>query len=114
MSNRRIEPRTEAKQALFDLGLANSLYAKLLAPFSTQLVSKNKLIVVPSGSLIGLPLHLLVAGKPSISAPTRSQPEAFKKADWLINRFAISEIPSVESLEALRQPGQTYRRTASR
>jgi len=93
----------EAKKALFNLGLANSLYSKLVAPISAQLASKGKLIVVPSGPLIGLPLHLLVAGKPAISAPTRDQPEAFKRADWLINRYAISEIPSVESLEALRR-----------
>ena len=93
----------ETKKPLFNLGLANSLYTKLLDPISAQLASKGKLIVIPSGSLIGLPLHLLVAGKPNISAPTHNQPEAFKRADWLINRYAISEIPSVESLEALRR-----------
>jgi CHAT domain-containing protein/Tfp pilus assembly protein PilF len=93
----------DAKKPLFNLGLANSLYTKLLDPISAQLASKSKLIVVPSGPLIGLPLHLLIAGKPTISARTHNQPEAFKRADWLINRYAISEIPSVESLEALRR-----------
>jgi CHAT domain-containing protein len=90
------------KQSLFDLGLANALYQKLLGPVIELTKSKSKLLVVPSGPLISLPLHLLVASKPAISTPNRNQPSAFKDADWLAKRFAISVLPSVESLDALR------------
>ena len=95
--------RASQKNSLFNLGLANTLYNQLIGPISKQLGSKTKLLVVPSGPLIGLPLQLLVSNRPQIPAPTRDQPQAFKAADWLIKRFAISVIPSVESVEDLRR-----------
>jgi CHAT domain-containing protein len=91
------------KQPLFDLGLAHELYAKLLGQISPVIASKAKLLVVPSGPLTSLPLHLLVSSKPAIAKPTRQQATAFRDAEWLANRFAVSVLPSVESFEALRR-----------
>jgi CHAT domain-containing protein len=90
----------ERTKRLFDLGLAYELYAKLLGPISPAIASKSSLIVVPSGPLTSLPLHLLVSGKPK---PTREQALAYRDAEWLAKRFAISVLPSVESFEALRR-----------
>jgi CHAT domain-containing protein/Tfp pilus assembly protein PilF len=100
-----VEPTdpAQAKDELFDLGLANKLYAKLIGPIEKDLYSKGKLLVVASGPLIGLPLQVLVSKSSKVARPGRNQPQAFRTADWLIKRFAISELPSVESLEGLRK-----------
>ncbi len=91
------------RKPLFDLGLAHELYERLLGAVSAAIASKSRLLVVPSGPLTSLPLHLLVSGKPAVPKPTRQQPTAFRDADWLAKRFAISVVPSVESFEALRR-----------
>ena len=102
-----IEPEDKAgdltKRPLFDLGLAHELYTKLLGEVSPVIASKSKLLVVPSGPLTSLPLHLLVSSKPAVPKPTRQQAIAFRDTEWLAKRFAISVLPSVESFEALRR-----------
>ena len=64
-----IEPEDKAgdltKRPLFDLGLAHELYTKLLGEVSPVITSKSRLLVVPSGPLTSLPLHLLVSSKPA-------------------------------------------------
>jgi CHAT domain-containing protein len=96
----------ELAKPLFDLGLAYELYEKLLGAISSTIANKSKLLVVPSGPLTTLPLHLLVTTKPVIANPTRKQPGAYQSAGWLANRYAISVLPSVESLESLRRRAQ--------
>jgi hypothetical protein len=46
----------------FDLARAHTLYADLLAPFEADIRDKQ-LLVVPSGPLTTLPLHVLVTGR---------------------------------------------------
>jgi CHAT domain-containing protein/tetratricopeptide (TPR) repeat protein len=82
----------------FDLGVAHSLYADLLAPLAS-VISGKRLIVVPSGPLTSLPFHVLVATPPAAARPSS---EEYARADWLIRRHAISTIPTVSSLRALR------------
>ena len=62
-----------ADAALFDLGQAYELYEALLGPVEALIKDKPQLIVVPSGPLTGLPMHLLVTEKPSV-ASRPSQP----------------------------------------
>ena len=93
---------------LFDLKLANQLYALLLGPVDALIKDKGNLIVAPSGALTALPFHLLVTEKPAVSAPQgKTQPTAedtapYRDAAWLIKRQAVSVLPSVASLQALR------------
>jgi CHAT domain-containing protein len=93
---------------LFDLKLANELYALLLGPVDALIKDKGNLIVVPSGVLTALPFHLLVTDKPSAPAPqekkqpTEADAAAYRDAAWLIKRQAVSVLPSVASLQALR------------
>ncbi len=96
------KPDGAIKPSLFDLGLAHELYKKLLGAVSSAIKPKTKLLVVPSGPLTSLPLHLLVQSKPTIPKPAQ-QAAAFRDADWLVKHFAISVLPSVESLQALRE-----------
>jgi CHAT domain-containing protein len=106
----KVEPedtrRDEVAKPLFDLGLSYELYEKLLGSISSTIAGKSKLVVVPSGPLTSLPFHLLVTNKPAVAKPTRQQPAAYRAAQWLAKRYAVSVLPSAESLESLRRRAQ--------
>ena len=88
------------KSGLFDLALANELYAALLSPVEPLIRDKRSLLVVPSGALTALPFHLLVTEKPDMAIPDRF--DGYRNAAWLLKRHAVSVLPSVASLKALR------------
>jgi CHAT domain-containing protein/tetratricopeptide (TPR) repeat protein len=87
---------------LFDLGLAHELYAALLGPVADLIDGKHHLLIVPSGVLTGLPFHLLVTEPPPILRPNDRQLGAYRDTAWLIQRHAVTVLPSVSSLKALR------------
>ncbi|KRR26131.1 hypothetical protein CQ14_26960 [Bradyrhizobium lablabi] len=88
------------KSGLFDLALANELHETLLAPVDTLIKDKPSLLVVASGALTALPFHLLVTEKPKAAIPETF--EGYRDATWLLKRQAVSVLPSVASLKALR------------
>ena len=88
------------KSGLFDLALAHELYGTLLAPVEALVKDKRSLLVVPSGALTALPFHLLVTEKPAAAIPDNF--DGYREAAWLIKRQAVSVLPSVASLKALR------------
>jgi CHAT domain-containing protein/tetratricopeptide (TPR) repeat protein len=90
----------ERQHELFDLGLAHELYQTLIGPVEPLIKDKHQLIVVPSGPLTALPFHLLVTDKPATAAP--GDLAAYRDAAWLLKRHAVSVLPSVASLKALR------------
>jgi hypothetical protein len=51
------------EDVLFDLGIANELYTKVLGPVEGTIKDKKQLLIVPSGALTSLPFHLLVTEK---------------------------------------------------
>jgi len=89
------------KRELFDLALANKEYASLLGPVDTLIKGKRHLLVVPAGPLTALPFHLLVTEKPA-ATPDLDNLARYRDAAWLIKRQAVSVLPSVASLSALR------------
>jgi CHAT domain-containing protein len=89
---------------LFDLGLANDLYAALLGPAEPMIRDKKHLLIVPSGALTALPFHLLVTDQPAATKP--GDLSAYRDAAWLVRRHAVSVLPSVASLKALRTLGR--------
>ena len=99
-----IEP-SQSRQ-LFDLGLANELYATLLGPVEALVKDKRSLMVVPSGALTALPFHLLVTAEPAGAAPSLDNLAPYRDAAWLIKRQAVTVLPSVASLKALRAYGR--------
>jgi CHAT domain-containing protein len=96
------------KRELFDLSLANELYQSLFGAVDPTIKDKQHLIVVPFGPLTALPFHLLVtessrAVKPTVGDSLTTETVApYRDAPWLIARQAVSVIPSVASLRALR------------
>jgi CHAT domain-containing protein len=88
------------KAGLFDLALANELYATLLGPVEALVKDKRGLLIVPSGALTALPFHLLVTEKPAAAIPEKI--DGYRDAAWLLKRQAVSVLPSVASLKSLR------------
>jgi tetratricopeptide (TPR) repeat protein len=91
------------KPVLFDLGLANDLYAALIGPVEEVVRDARHLLVVPSGPLTSLPFHLLVTEKPATPIPQLKDIGSYRNAAWLIKRQAVSVLPALSSLKALRQ-----------
>jgi CHAT domain-containing protein len=84
----------------FDLDRAHALYRLLLGPVAEVINGKRHLIVVPTGPLTSLPLQVLVKAAP---APAATPQETLRRAAWLIKSHALSVLPSVQSLSALRR-----------
>jgi CHAT domain-containing protein/tetratricopeptide (TPR) repeat protein len=97
------------KPKLFNLEIAHALYDTLIAPVASVLKDKRQLLVVPSGALTALPIHLLVTEKPAKPVTNVGDVPAYRDAAWLLKSHAVAVLPSVGSLKALRvfaQEGQ--------
>ena len=92
------------KAQLFDLAAAHELYVALFGPVEALIKDKPQLLIVPSGPLTALPFHLLVTDKPAIAVPQMqiNDMAAYRDAAWLVKRHAVTVLPSVASLKALR------------
>jgi CHAT domain-containing protein/Tfp pilus assembly protein PilF len=77
----------------FDLARAHDLYKALFGPIE-DLIKDKHLLIVPSGALTQLPFQVLVK-TPSANGDYRS-------ATWLIRDHALTVLPAVSSLKALR------------
>ncbi|HJU30761.1 MAG TPA: CHAT domain-containing tetratricopeptide repeat protein, partial [Hyphomicrobiaceae bacterium] len=103
--NELLQAERGARQWLpFDLGIASGLYRALFGPFEAKIKGKH-LLVVPSGALTGLPFSVLVAETPAEARPTSL--DGYRRAAWLGARQPITVLPSVGSLQALRQFAKT-------
>jgi CHAT domain-containing protein/Tfp pilus assembly protein PilF len=84
----------------FDVAGAHELYRRILAPAEALLGGARQLIFVPDGPLSSLPPWVLVTDPPA--RPIASLGEHAQVA-WLAKRHAITILPAVSSLRALRQ-----------
>ncbi len=88
---------------LYSVGLAHDIYAQTVGPLAPALAGKRHLIVVASGPIQSLPFSTLVS-----RAPVRPMLGGTELRDshWLIDDFAISQLPSVRAFQLLRRrPG---------
>lgn len=83
---------------------AFELYRGLIAPFESQLTGVTRLIIAPDTATDDIPWGALLTSAPP---NPRMDGAALAAAPWLVQRFAVSVVPSVTSFHALR-------RTASR
>lgn len=88
-----------ADEGDFDLTIAYELYKTLLGPVEDLIADKKHLLIIPSGPLTALPLHVLVSQKPKRGLQGY---EKYRQAQWLMKRHAMTTLPSVSSLKALR------------
>ena len=80
----------------------------MLGP-TDDLIKDKHLIIVPSGPLTGLPFNVLVTEPPKTAIPGKLA--EYREAAWLGARTAITVLPSVASLKALRKFAKTSRAT---
>ena len=94
-------PRGEALP--FDIAKAHELYQALFGEIADLLKNPDgtgkQLLIVPSGPLTQLPFQVLVTSDPD-RALTGS--DAYRNAAWLARSNAITMLPAVSSLKALR------------
>lgn len=84
----------------FDRQLAHAIYSALLAPLEQVIVHADHLLIVAEGAMAGIPLSLLVTEPPN-GADT--DPEALRKTSWLIASHAVTTLPDVASLAAIKR-----------
>jgi CHAT domain-containing protein len=78
---------------------AHKLYQQIFAPAEELLDGARLVFVVPNGALQSLPARALVT-----EAPTKpiTGIEDYRYVPWLVKRYAVTVLPSVRSLKALR------------
>jgi CHAT domain-containing protein/tetratricopeptide (TPR) repeat protein len=84
----------------FHLDVAHELYEGLFGQVE-EIIEGKRLLIVPSGPLTSLPFHVLVTKKPETTLPKAF--EGYRNVAWLGRAHAISVLPSVSSLRALRK-----------
>ncbi|MCT2401386.1 CHAT domain-containing protein [Novosphingobium mangrovi (ex Huang et al. 2023)] len=85
---------------IFRRTLAYQLYTELLMPLHGALKGKDTLYFALSGDLARLPPGVLVTAPPE---GDDDDLEAMRTTHWLIDDFAVVQIPSVQSLRFLRE-----------
>jgi CHAT domain-containing protein/tetratricopeptide (TPR) repeat protein len=94
----------------FDLVHAHSLYKGLFGPIE-DIIKDKRLLIVPSGPLTQLPFQVLVTEPPKTALPTTVV--EYKDVAWLARTHAITVLPAVSSLKALRELAKESRATAA-
>jgi CHAT domain-containing protein len=82
----------------FDPQRAHALYTALFGQIEDVIKGKH-LLIVPSGALTQLPFHVLIMDNPKV----RTGPGDFRELSWFIRSHALTVLPSVSSIRALRQ-----------
>jgi CHAT domain-containing protein len=91
----------------FDLARAHALYKALFGEVEGLIKGKH-LLIVPSGALTRLPFQVLVTQAPDANV---TGAQALRKSHWLIRDHALTVLPSVSSLIALRERAKASRAT---
>jgi CHAT domain-containing protein len=87
----------------FSFNEAFLLYKLLFLPVESALRTK-RLLIVPTGSLATIPLHVLVTRAPPTGADNSPgySPVFYRTAAWLALEKSLVTLPAVQSLKALR------------
>lgn len=94
------QDRQKPKIRGFDRTAAHMLYQHTLAPLEPVIGGAAHLMVVFDGPLTSLPPAVLVARPPE---GEDTAPQALRDTDWLLKRHALTTLPNVSALRALRQ-----------
>jgi CHAT domain-containing protein len=90
--------RQQGRLLPFDPQRAHALYTALFGQVE-DIINGKRLLLVTSGALTQLPFQVLITNKPK----ARTGSADFRDLSWLIRTNALSVLPSVSSLRALRQ-----------
>lgn len=84
----------------FDRNLAHRLYRELVEPVEASLANKSHVFFAGAGAMSSLPLSVLVTEPPS---GDDLDSHAMRTTAWLADRWALVQIPSLQSLRMLRR-----------
>jgi len=96
---------TTPKGPAFEQGRARRMHTELLGAFAPLLGDVRHLFTVADGPLTALPFALLVTE--AAQAGDDSDPAVLRATPWLFQRHALTTLPGVESLAALRAVPRT-------
>jgi CHAT domain-containing protein/TolA-binding protein len=102
----RLDPAQNPDLLPYPATRAYSLFEKILAPVTPRLVGVHRLLIVPDGALQSLPLSVLVTKPPAHDADSWGDNRTIA---WLARDYAVTVMPSVSALRALRQGGTAPR-----
>lgn len=94
----------------FDRTLAHQLYADLFAPLEHVFAATDHVMMVLDGPLTSLPPAVLVTEAPKGADDSAV---ALRDTAWLLRRHALTTLPSVSALKALRRAGAVAKRSES-
>jgi CHAT domain-containing protein len=84
----------------FNRTAAHRLYQQIFAPVEKVLEGARHVFVVADGALQSLPLGVLVTDEPQVKFKDFS---GYRQVPWLAKKYALTTLPSVSSLQALRR-----------
>lgn len=95
---------------VYDVASAHELFKTILLPVAPAWKDASSLIIVPHRALGQLPFALLVT-EPTTLAPAGVPFSEYKKVPWLVRQVAVTQVPSINALIAVRQvpPGKSGR-----
>ena len=96
----RLDPAINLDLAPFNLDHAYALYEKIVAPAAPLLDGARQVLIVPDGALESLPLSVLVTQAPAVDPREFAD---YSGVAWFARDHALSVLPSVGTLQALRQ-----------
>ena len=99
-----LEPRATTLGDIpdFDVALAHRLYQALLEPVRSGWQDARSLLVVPHGPLGQLPIALLPTRPATLAPESGALFSRYRRVPWLVRSHAVTTLPSVASLGALR------------
>jgi hypothetical protein len=98
----RLDPEKNGLRQAFPATRAYDLYEKVFAPAAALLSGAHQILVVPDGALESLPFEVLVTRRPERD-PSDDHPEDNRQIAWLARERAVTVLPTVSVLRALRR-----------
>ena len=98
--SRGLNTKAPRRGQSFERSTAFELYRRIFAPAEPLLGGICHLLVVPDGALQSLPLGVLITEEPQGEFEDFS---GYRQVPWLARKYAMTTLPSVSSLGALRR-----------
>ncbi len=104
----------------FDIGASQKLFSYLIGPAENFLKGTKHIFFIPRGPLISIPFSILAMGDNGRTGEieeigttrglgysnsikkTKKKASEFSSVPWIINRYALSTLPSIASFNSLR------------
>jgi CHAT domain-containing protein/Tfp pilus assembly protein PilF len=93
------DPQTNPKLEAFDLPRSHALYERTIGK-AAHILEVNRILFVPDGAFLSLPIGVLVQSKTANDAD-------YASVSWLARRYAITVLPSASMLVTMRTASVT-------